>query len=104
MVVNVRVAVDEPWEEAEIQTTMYITRNGLTHKWCPKCKMHKPADDNFYAYQGNAGEIVYYSWCIACIKEAQLESRYGINNATKEHWEREHSVILTFPVAAVDSA
>src|SRR5437588_4006130 len=42
----VRVAVEEPWEEAEIKTTMYITRNGLTHKWCPKCKTYQSAHDH----------------------------------------------------------
>src|SRR2546425_10281788 len=54
----VRVAIEEPWEEAEIKTTMYITRNGLHQKWCPKCKMYQSADDHFYAFQEPSGQIL----------------------------------------------
>src|SRR5262245_36485407 len=84
---RVRVAFEEPWEEADIKTTLYITRDGLTYKWCPKCERYQPADAHFYAFQNQAGHLVSQSWCIACCKDYGLEIRYGINNATKEHWE-----------------
>jgi hypothetical protein len=84
---RVRVAVEELWEEADIKTTLYITRDGLTYKWCPKCQRYQSADAHFYTFHDPSGHIVSHSWCIACCKDYGLEIRYGINNATKEHWE-----------------
>lgn len=87
---RVRVAIEEPWEAPISKTTMYITWNGLVHKWCPKCKRYQSVDDNFYAFQNQSGQMMFHNWCMPCCKDYGLESRYGINNATKESWELLH--------------
>jgi hypothetical protein len=79
--------IHETWDMPVSKTTTFIEQQGRRQKWCPQCEVYKPADDEFYTYQGESGHIEYQSWCIRCTENARLLRTYGINLDTRKHWE-----------------
>ena len=84
---HVHMRIHETWDIPVSKTTTYIEQHGRRQKWCPRCRVYKSADDEFYAYQGESGHIEHQSWCIRCTENARLLHTYGVNLDTRDHWE-----------------
>ena len=56
-------------------TNVWVEKNNVLHKICPKCNITKPVEENFVKYKKvlKSGKPKYNSWCKECVSKKQVE-------------------------------